>query len=207
MECNSQLSIRQPEVVSVARESALSRHNVITFLKNHEIVYRKIKVTSPNVYNLDEIGMTTIHNPPKVLPQKELKQVRKVISQERGELVTLLGIVFADGTYVLSVLIFPRKKENTFHERHFTRYTRAYHESAYGWINGDLSSKHSGALQSNLVLICGNRENLLSLSVLTYTKAHQVHVIMLPSRTSHKTEPLNKTVFGPLKTYFNAACV
>lgn len=63
----------------------------------------------PNrILNLDETGITTVMNMPKVLAEKSQKQVGQFVSAERGELVTFLGIVTATGTALPPVYIFPR---------------------------------------------------------------------------------------------------
>jgi len=43
------------------------------------------------------------------LSKKGAKQVSQVTSRERGELVTLCGIIFVTGVALLPIYIFPRK--------------------------------------------------------------------------------------------------
>ncbi|GFR69783.1 tigger transposable element-derived protein [Elysia marginata] len=40
---------------------------------------------------------------------------------------------------------------------------------------------------------------------LEFARKKYIHILTLPRHTSHKTQPLDRTVFGSLKTYFNAA--
>lgn len=69
--------------------------------------------TGLRVYNLDETGTMTVQSFQKVLTPKGAKQVSKVISAERGTLVTTCCIVGASGQAVPPALIFPRAHYKT----------------------------------------------------------------------------------------------
>ena len=45
----------------------------------------------------------------------------------------------------------------------------------------------------------------LSNAALELAKKNGVHIITLPPHTSHKTQPLDRSVFGPMETYINSA--
>ena len=51
-----------------------------------------------------------------------------------------------------------------------------------------------------VVLIMDNHQSHLSLSL---AKENFIHIITLPPHTSNKTQPLDRTVFGPMKTHYN----
>ncbi|XP_041355386.1 uncharacterized protein LOC121373010 [Gigantopelta aegis] len=55
-----------------------------------------------------------------------------------------------------------------------------------------------------IILSVDNHESHLSVDMLQYAKDNGVHVITLPPHTSHKTQPLDRSVFGPLKSCYNA---
>ncbi|GFR80196.1 tigger transposable element-derived protein [Elysia marginata] len=82
-----------------------------------------------------------------------------------------------------------------------------------GWMNSDLFPKvlehfvffiHPTE-EKQVILILDNHKSHLSLEALEFAKKKCIHILTLPPHTSHKTQPLDRTVFGPLKTYFNAA--
>jgi hypothetical protein len=60
---------------------------------------------------MDESGMTVVPNKaPKVTTTVVKGSVRKVVSAEGGQIVTVICAVSASGTYVPSAIIFPRKR-------------------------------------------------------------------------------------------------
>ena len=54
-----------------------------------------------------------------------------------------------------------------------------------------------------VILILDNHESHLSLPALEFAKANSIHILTLVPHTSNKTQPLDKTVFGPMKMFFN----
>ena len=50
-----------------------------------------------------------------------------------------------------------------------------------------------------------NHPSHISVDALKLAKDHGVNILTLPPHTSHKTQSLDRTVFGPLKVYFNSA--
>ena len=54
-----------------------------------------------------------------------------------------------------------------------------------------------------VVLIMDNHQSHLSYEALSLAKENFVHIITLQPHTSNKTQPLDRTVFGPMKTHYN----
>lgn len=52
--------------------------------------------------------MTTVHRPLKVINGKGVKQIGKITSEERGQLVTLCAAINATGNHMPPYIIFPR---------------------------------------------------------------------------------------------------
>lgn len=108
MKRNSSLSIRIPEATSMARATAFNRHTIGMFEPLDSIIQKTI-VTGARIYNLDESGLTAVQKVPKVIAEKGQKAVGQITSCERGDLVTICGIVSACGVALPPVMIFPRK--------------------------------------------------------------------------------------------------
>lgn len=80
------------------------------FFSNLCKLYDKYKFEPHNIYNIDEIGVTTVHKPTKILAVKGTKQVSAITSRERETLVTVVLAVNAIGNTEPPMLIFPRIK-------------------------------------------------------------------------------------------------
>ena len=57
-----------------------------------------------------------------------------------------------------------------------------------------------------IILIMDNHQSHLAVDCLMFAKENGIHIITLPPHTSHKTQPLDRSVFGPMKKYYNS-CV
>ena len=60
--------------------------------------------------------------------------------------------------------------------------------------------------ETPLILLCDNHESHISIDVLDYASANGVHMLSFPPHCSHKLQPLDRTVYGPFKKYYNSAC-
>ncbi|XP_065644287.1 uncharacterized protein LOC136075348 [Hydra vulgaris] len=77
-----------------------------------------------------------------------------------------------------------------------------------GWMNAEIFIdvlKHfvkfaRPTADHKVLLIMDNHESQFSLQSLEYAIEKHVCMMTLPPHTSHKTQPLDRSVFGPLKT-------
>ena len=51
-----------------------------------------------------------------------------------------------------------------------------------------------------------NHDSHLSIGILQYAKDNGIVMLSFPPHCSHKPQRLGRTVYGPLKRYYNAAC-
>lgn len=164
------------------------------------------------VYNLDETGCTTVQKPRKIIAEKGVKQVNQCTSGERGELVTVVAIICATGTFLPPIFVFPRKNMKT-HMMNGSPTGSLGLASPSGWMTSELFPqvmehfiKHTQSSKENpTLLICDNHESHISIKVVEIARKAGVTVLTLPPHTSNKLQPLDLAVFGPFKSFYNAA--
>ena len=98
--------IRKPETISQTCISSFNATNIRKFYNNLEIVLNCFKLESGDIWNMDETVTTTVQVPDCVLARKDFKQVGRVTSDERGNLVTVVVAGFASGNSIPPFFIF-----------------------------------------------------------------------------------------------------
>ena len=58
-----------------------------------------------------------------------------------------------------------------------------------------------------LLIFDGHKTHTKSLELIDYARDNGIVLISLPPHTSHKFQPLDRSIFKPLKTHFNNECM
>lgn len=87
------------------------------FLTHLVEVYDRHHFEPQNIYNVDEMGCTTVQKPTKVLAPKGVKQVASITSQERSTLITVSLAFNAIGNSIPPMFVFPLAR----YQDHFVR--------------------------------------------------------------------------------------
>ncbi|KAJ8916934.1 hypothetical protein NQ315_013406 [Exocentrus adspersus] len=146
----NEISLRKPENTSLARFMAFNKPVVENFFSRYVSVLEKYKFKPNQIWNLDETGLTTVMEPPKVVATKGKKQVANVSSQERGELVTFVGIINAAGGNKngwMTTELFPKVIE------HITDHIKCTKENKVLLI----LDNHESHISVNAITVCRER--------------------------------------------------
>ena len=163
-------------------------------------------LSASDIWNVDETGLTTVQKPRSAVAAKGMKQIGAITSAERGEIVTMYVAVSASGKTVPAMFIFQRVK----YQDHFTRdgsVDRIGSSHTSGWMTYhnflkflEHFVKHIRASRDKKVLLLlDNHQSHIHIDILIYARDHGVVRLSFPPHCSHKLQPLDRSVFGPLK--------
>lgn len=174
----------------------------------------RFKFSAQEIYNIDETGFTTVQAPSTVVSQVGKKQVGAVTSAERGQLVTVLCGINAGGSAIPPFYVFPRVKVNpAFLNGALPGAEAAAAKS--GWISSEIFADQylpffirqtRCSKDRPVLLIMDNHESHISLKAITTAKDSGIVILTLPPHTSHRLQPLDRSVYGPMKRCYNKAC-
>lgn len=171
------------------------------------------KFEPQNIYNADETCITTVQKPDRIIARRGDGQVGTMNSDESGTLVTVAFTVNAIGNAIPPFFVFPRVQ----YQDHFIRdgpIGSAGHANPSGWMKDETFihflehfQKHTNASPSNKVLlVLDNHSSHIHINALDFYKTNGIVMLSFPPYCSHKLQPLDRSVFGPLKTAVNSTC-
>ncbi|KAL7380188.1 hypothetical protein ABVT39_013372 [Epinephelus coioides] len=197
LECNRTLSVCKPQATSMSRSTSFNWTNDTAFYTNLKAVLARHHFEAKDIWNMDETGTTTVQVPDKIVATKGQHQVSAMTFRERGTLVTVAFSANARGNFVPPYFIFPRKKfQDHFIQDGPVGCTGSANGS--GWMQEAdfLAILHHFARQSR----CDPGVNAID-----FCKSQGIVMLSFPPHCSHRLQPLDRSVFGPLKHYINCA--
>ena len=166
-----------------------------------------------SISNCDETGLTTVHKPSNVIADAGVKQVGQVTSTERGTLVIMKFAVNTQRNAIPPFLIFANVRFKDFMLKNAPPGTvgvahntgRMTSSNFEAWL--DHFIKHTSCCLGNpVLLLMDSHDSHESINRLDKAKANGITMLTFTPHSSHKLQPLDRRVYGPLKRYYNTAC-
>jgi hypothetical protein len=213
MKRQPQLSLRKGDATANVRMDCVNPEAMSQYfdLLNDVLEEHGLKTEPERIYNVDETGMPLDHRPPKIVTQRGHKKVRYRTAGNKSQ-ITVIGCVSATGHAVPPFVIWDAKsmnKEWSVGEVPGTTYGL----SSKGWVDSEL---FRGWMVDHFIpLAVAGRPLLLMLDghsshyqpdLVRFAKEHEIILFCLPPHTTHESQPLDTTVFGPLKQHWRNAC-
>lgn len=202
--------LRTPEPTSVARARGFNRTQVDRFYKLLDDQYQKYNIDATRVYNMDETGIsTTTNKPPKIFSVSGKKQVGIISSAERGKLTTVICCCNAAGSFVPLFFIFARERMQERLLDNAPPGSKGYC-SPSGWTNSEIFliwlkffvEVVRPTPDKKIILVLDNHESHKYYPALKYATDNHIIFVSFAPHTTHKIQPLDVSVFGPIKRFY-----
>lgn len=201
------LTLKTATSLSVARAAASSPESLATYYNMLEQTMTKYGLLSDPalIYNMDETGFPLDPKPPKGVFVRGETNPCTMTSGNKAQ-ITVVACVSASGQCLPPMIVWPRKTmppSLAFGEVPGS----VYGMSDSGWMSQLLFNhwfkchflRYAPAARPLLLLMDGHSSHYCP-DTLQLAQDEDVIVLALPPNTTHITQPLDKGVFGPLKT-------
>ena len=208
-----ELVLRKPEPLSQARAYCAKPEILVRYFQELEstLLNNDIMNCPSLIFNMDESGFPLDPKSPQIVCKRGQQHPSAISSGNKSQ-ITVLACCNAAGYAIPPLVIFDRKilkVELTFGEVPETMYGL----SSSGWIDSEIFDAwfqnhfltYAPASRPLLLVLDGHSSHF---NPATIRRAAEEKVILfcLPPNTTHKTQPLDKGCFGPLKAYWREEC-
>lgn len=201
------VSLRKPENLSTARAEGFNQKRVRDFFCQMEKIYHEMDIFHHPalIFNCDETGLSSVSNSSKkVIAQKGSRSVQKIQVSERGTLTTLLACINAMGDTIPPFLIFkgtPLPEKDVFPlGTHIATSKSGYIDSSiFLQFLQHLDNYRPKIEDKKCLLILDGHGSHVSYEALEFASEHNIEMACIPPHSSHRLQPLDTHIFGPLK--------
>jgi hypothetical protein len=208
--------LRKPEKLSSIRASMMNPEIVSNYFRalQNIITKNELELHPERVWNCDETGFNFEHSPVNVVAEKGDRCVLSRTSAKSNN-VTVMACVNAMGQSMPPMIITKGKT---------TRSLQGYNVreappnclwsfQKNGWIDDQIGEKwfdevflkNCGPARPQLLILDGHGSHE-TLGIIERAIAENIIMLSLPPHCTHVLQPLDRTVFGPLKSAYNELC-
>ena len=213
MERQPQLSLRRGDATAHVRMNAVNKETIDGYfdLLEETLNVHGLMNSPGQLYNMDESGIPLDSRPPNVIAKRGQKKVRYRTAGNKDQ-ITVIGCANAAGQSVPPMVIFEGKYLN--HEWTVGEVPGTFYGmSGKGWTDQELFKhwlkdhflNHCVASRPILLLLDGHSSHYEPESV-EFAKKENIILFCLPPHTTQDSQPLDCTVFGPLKRHWSDIC-
>ena len=213
---HSQISVRKPQHLPVQRALSATPEVMDAWFHRIDELYEKtgLKSLPPDelqhyIWNCDETGFCTSAAVSKILAKRGDKDVQLTMGGSGRDYITVLGAGCADGTRLPPYIVY--KGKNLWH-----RWIEGgpsgsvFSVSDSGWM------EHANFMQwfeklflpavkhltskFPVILFFDGHHSHMSLELIEMARTNNIHLVCFPPHCTHILQPLDVSVFGPLKT-------
>lgn len=211
--------LMKPRVVELERSKGCRNSIIEAWFRTWEKEVLQEQIFPSMLANFDET-MIQPHTTSSVKVVGFRDSNASVITAEPGLPHITLGVtIFADGTFINHLLIYPNKfvpqEVRGANAAHYINYSLAGQDS--GWITKELFAAHcretiipaflerrrrlaeKGVPNATGVLLVDGHSSRLNATLMEEFRQHNIKVPVLPSHASHVLQPLDLAVFGAFK--------
>ena len=213
MNRHPKLSLRKGDATANVRMDCLNLDTMKQYfsLLKDALQEHGVMDSPAQIYNVDETGMPLDHRPPKIVTRKGQKNVCYRTSGNKSQ-ITVIGCISAVGQAIPPFVIFDAKNLNVEWTNGEVPGT-TYGLSEKGWVDTELFRgwlvdhflKHAVATRPLFLLLDGHSSHYQP-ELIHFAKDHDIFLFCLPPHTTHESQPLDTTVFGPLKQHWRSVC-
>ena len=208
------LTLRTPQPLLYNRALGGNADVIKDFFAKLGAIYARLNILSKPmlIYNMDETSVSIVHKVGKVVAQVGRRMVWSLTSGEKGKTHTIVTCVSASGFVLPPMIIYPRKKGIPDNFKKNALPGTAFENSETGWINQNIYAKWFQYFLVNIppmwpvLLILDGHSSHITIETIELARSQDVHLLCLPSHSTHILNPLDIGVFKSFKSFFSKAC-
>ncbi|XP_062700983.1 uncharacterized protein LOC134285044 isoform X2 [Aedes albopictus] len=213
---HKQFSSRKPSILAKHRATVTEPQIRNWFKEVHEYL-KEINMTDlldqpGRIFNLDETAFQLVVKNQKCLAPKEMRHLHTVYANNDKESYTGLFTACADGRLLPPLVLFPYKRRIPAEISLSAPHDWGVDKTDSGWMTGQAFFQFLKTIfqpwlvreniQLPVVLFVDGHKSHTTLMTTEFCTENQIILVALYPNTTHLTQPLDVSFFGPLKKYW-----